>query len=163
MVHETELSSNTLNFSQFTDSGDITLNGSSSNRAESHYDTLWNTSQTATNDDPRYRNYPLNKDENPEIITKKTDRVVDFTQEVTVRFLQPPTPPPVGDLVINQQPDVMCPPAPPLILREYPKRAVTPEPIVSFIIVLCDFLNIFNDYFKGYSRKTAKTTVAASY
>lgn len=152
MVHETELSSNTLNFSQFTvDSSDPdnstrrvglldTSRMSSGGEidactGESHYDKLWQHGSSSQgrqviNDEPEYRSYPLNKDDNPEIITKRTDRVVDYTQEVTMRYLQPPTPPPAGDIIIRQEADVPCPPAPPLILREYPKRSVTPEPIV---------------------------------
>lgn len=40
--------------------------------------------------------YAINDDPNPEIIRKKTDQKLVYQQEVAIRYLRPPTPPPPG-------------------------------------------------------------------
>jgi hypothetical protein len=59
------------------------------------------------------------KDPNPEIVTKKTKQplTLEMKQEVAIRYLRPPTPPPPGDIIINQECNKLTPPAPPLIIR----------------------------------------------
>lgn len=47
-----------------------------------------------------------------------------------MRYLRPPTPPAPGDIVITQEPNVVTPPAPPLVIRQQPARPTTPEPLV---------------------------------
>lgn len=74
--------------------------------------------------------YAINEDPNPEFICKRTNQMIEYVQELAIRYLRPPTPPPPGDIVINQEPNVATPPAPPLILRQQPPRPVTPEPLV---------------------------------
>lgn len=74
--------------------------------------------------------YQINKDDNPEIITKKVDQKLEYKQEVAIRYLKPPTPPTPGEIVIIQEPNVSTPPAPPLVLRQQPPRPETPEPLV---------------------------------
>jgi hypothetical protein len=44
--------------------------------------------------------------------------------------LRPPTPPAPGEIVITQEPNVLTPPAPPLVIRQQPARPETPEPLV---------------------------------
>ena len=51
-------------------------------------------------------------------------------QQVSVRFLRPPTPPPPGPLVIKQVREKQPPPQPPLVINERPPRSVTPPPLV---------------------------------
>lgn len=75
------------------------------------------------------QNYQINQDENPELITKKSDLRLDYTQEIAVRYLRPPTPPEPGDIIIQEMPNQMPPPAPPLIIRQLPPRCKTPEPM----------------------------------
>jgi len=74
--------------------------------------------------------YKLNEDANPELITKRTEQAVTYQQEVAVRYLRPPTPPPPGEIVIKQECVSLTPPAPPLVLRQMPPRPCTPEPLV---------------------------------
>ncbi len=49
---------------------------------------------------------------------------------MAIRYLRPPTPPAPGEIVITQQPNVLTPPAPPLIIRQQPPRPPTPEPLI---------------------------------
>jgi hypothetical protein len=51
-------------------------------------------------------------------------------QELAIRYLRPPTPPPPGEILINQECNTLTPPAPPLIIRQQPARPCTPEPLV---------------------------------
>lgn len=74
--------------------------------------------------------YDINEDTDPEIIYKKSEDVVEYVQEMSVQYLQPPTPPPPGDIVITQEADRQASPAPPIIIRQQPERAETPEPLV---------------------------------
>lgn len=74
--------------------------------------------------------YPINQDEKPEIIHKKFSQQIEYIQELAVRYLQPPTPQPPGDIVITQEKDTLASPAPPLIIRQQPARPDTPEPLV---------------------------------
>ena len=46
--------------------------------------------------------YEINEDTSPEVITKRTLDTMEYVQELAVRYLQPPTPPPPGDIIINQ-------------------------------------------------------------
>jgi hypothetical protein len=46
--------------------------------------------------------YRLNDDQNPEVINKTINQPVEYTQEVQVKYLRPPTPPPPGELIIRQ-------------------------------------------------------------
>ena len=49
---------------------------------------------------------------------------------MAIRYLRPPTPPAPGEIVITQEPNVLTPPAPPLVIRQQPARPITPEPLV---------------------------------
>ena len=75
--------------------------------------------------------YRLNDDPHPEIIHKSISQPVEYTQDIQVKYLRPPTPPPPGDLIIKQEGGVALPPAPPQIIRQHAARPITPEPIVN--------------------------------
>ena len=64
--------------------------------------------------------YQLNFDPNPELIRKKPAEKVQYTQEVSLKFLKPPPPEQPGDIVIKQERDVQAAPAPPLLVRQKP-------------------------------------------
>jgi hypothetical protein len=74
--------------------------------------------------------YKINEDSDPEVITKKSKQHIEYVQELAIRYLKPPTPPSPGEIIINQLPNVVPAPAPPLILRQQPPRPCTPEPLV---------------------------------
>ena len=74
--------------------------------------------------------YPLNEDENPEVIVKKSSEVLEYVQELAIRYLRPPTPAAPGEILITQEPDTQVGPAPPIIIRQHPPRPETPEPLV---------------------------------
>lgn len=74
--------------------------------------------------------YMINEDANPEVITKRIDRSIEYVQELAIRYLRPPTPPAPGEIVITMEANVPTGPAPPLIIRQQPARASTPEPLV---------------------------------
>ena len=46
--------------------------------------------------------YRINDDPNPEIINKVSCQPIEYNQEIQVRYLRPPTPPPAGDIIIKQ-------------------------------------------------------------
>jgi hypothetical protein len=74
--------------------------------------------------------YAINEDLNPEVILKKTQQHLVYEQEVAVRYLRPPTPPPPGEIVIKQESNIPTPPAPPLVIRQVPPRPETPQPLI---------------------------------
>ena len=74
--------------------------------------------------------YQINKDENPEVLIKNSQQQIEYIQELAIRYLRPPTPPSPGEIIINQMPNELTAPAPPLIIRQQPARAQTPEPLV---------------------------------
>lgn len=74
--------------------------------------------------------YRLNDDPNPEVIRKKPQQVVNFTQNVAVRYLKPPAPAPGGDIIIKQLPDKQVAPAPALHVRQPQPSAPTPPPLI---------------------------------
>ena len=74
--------------------------------------------------------YLINQDSNPEVIRKKTEQQLVYEQEVAIRYLRPPTPPPPGEIVIKQEKNIPTPPAPPLVIRQQPPRPETPAPLV---------------------------------
>ena len=74
--------------------------------------------------------YLINNDANPEIITKRSQQVLEYVQEMAIRYLRPPTPPAPGEIMITQEANKLTPPAPPLVMRQLPARPITPEPLV---------------------------------
>lgn len=74
--------------------------------------------------------YIINEDMNPEVITKRTEQNLVYIQELAIRYLRPPTPPAPGEILIQQEMNTLTPPAPPLVIRQMPARASTPEPLV---------------------------------
>ena len=75
-------------------------------------------------------NVPLNHDPHPIVIRKKPVRPVHYTQQVSVKFLQPPPAQEPGAIVITQQRDVQAAPAPPKLIRQRPPRPIKPAPLV---------------------------------
>jgi hypothetical protein len=76
------------------------------------------------------KQYQINQDLNPLIITKNPTQNIEYSQNFAIRYLRPPTPPLPGEIVIKQLPNEVSPPGPPIILRQQPPRPQTPEPIV---------------------------------
>jgi hypothetical protein len=76
--------------------------------------------------------YLINDDQNPEVVVKRITKQLEYVQELAIRYLKPPTPPVPGEIVIKQQPNILTPPAPPLIIRQQPPRPPTPEPLVKY-------------------------------
>jgi hypothetical protein len=74
--------------------------------------------------------YPINDDQNPKIVRKLSDKKCTYEQDIAIRYLRPPTPPPPGDILIKEELQVPDQPAPPLIIRQQPPRPITPPPLV---------------------------------
>lgn len=74
--------------------------------------------------------YELNKDAAPQVIVKTPDKPVVYQQDVGIRYLKPPTPPPSGEIVIREVRPPPVPEAPPLYVRLRPERPKTPPPLV---------------------------------
>jgi hypothetical protein len=74
--------------------------------------------------------YPLNEDDQPELVKKRPNTKLDYIQQMYIRYLRPPTPPQPGEILIRQLSDTQSAPEPPVIIRAQPPRPGTPEPIV---------------------------------
>ena len=74
--------------------------------------------------------YKINFDPNPQIIRKHANDAVTYKQEVAVRYLRPPTPPPPGPLIIKEVRNPALPAAPPIVIRQRPPRPSTPPPLI---------------------------------
>ncbi|KAI0990584.1 hypothetical protein GJ496_010240 [Pomphorhynchus laevis] len=72
----------------------------------------------------------LNKDATPEVIVKHPDKPIKYQQDIGVRYLKPPTPPPSGNIVIREVRPPPVPEAPPLYVRLKPERPKTPPPLI---------------------------------
>jgi hypothetical protein len=73
---------------------------------------------------------PDNVDPNPIVMRKKPNTPVNYTQLVSVKFLQPPPPQQPGDIVITQQKDVQAAPVAPKLIRQKAPLPVKPAPLV---------------------------------
>ncbi len=73
--------------------------------------------------------YPINQDPNPVIVTKKP-KCIECKQQVLVKYLEPPALPQPGEIIINQDQNILAPPAPPLVIRQIPNIPEEPEPLV---------------------------------
>ena len=71
--------------------------------------------------------YQLNVDPNPEVIRKKPTEKVQYTQQISLKFLKPPPPEQPGDIVIKQEKDVQALPAPPLLVRQKPPAPLSTQ------------------------------------
>ena len=92
--------------------------------------------------------YKLNEDATPDLITKTIHQPVEYTQDISVRYLKPPTPPPHGDLVIRQENDIVRPVAPPQIIRQLAPRPRTPE--VFYLIKAVHFIHTYTVFFSTH-------------
>lgn len=63
---------------------------------------IWVNREEIANWNGNINEYVLNEDSNPEIVEKKVQTALHYIQELAVRYLSPPTPPPPGDIVITQ-------------------------------------------------------------
>lgn len=45
--------------------------------------------------------YRINEDPHPELLTKSSCQPIEYNQDIQVRYLRPPTPPPAGDIIIR--------------------------------------------------------------
>jgi hypothetical protein len=100
---------------------DNTLISSSSNTS----DQLANQTISINNNE-----YPLNQDSNPEHVRRHNNDRITYRQDVAIRYLQPPTPPPPAPVIIREIRAPQPPEAPPLVIRQRPPAPVTPPPIV---------------------------------
>ena len=74
--------------------------------------------------------YKINEDNDPEIVYKKSGEVLEYVQELAIRYMRPYSPEPPGDIIITQEADQQAPPAPPIIIRQQAERTDTPSPLV---------------------------------
>ena len=74
--------------------------------------------------------YPINVDNNPEVVIKPLNQTINYTQSIQVRYIKPPTPPKTGEISIREEPDVRVPKAPPVIIRQRASDPVEPAPLV---------------------------------
>ncbi|CAF0990084.1 unnamed protein product [Didymodactylos carnosus] len=75
-------------------------------------------------------NYPVNYDPHPEMVYRPNFDHITYKQDVAVRYLQPPTPPPPGPIVIREIRAPALPDAPPIVIKQRPPVALTPPPVI---------------------------------
>lgn len=85
------------------------------------------------NGQTRLIDYPINCDEAPTVIHKQlsgSKSIVNYTKNVTIKYLKPPRPAPHGDIIVQEECDIRQPLAPPIIIRQTPLEPVTPAALV---------------------------------
>ncbi|CAF0833651.1 unnamed protein product [Rotaria sp. Silwood1] len=97
------------------------------------------SSQQTNQDDQRIlseyqqliQNYPdLNNDPNPQMIRKPNSDEITYQQNVSVRYLVPPTPPPPGPLIIREVVPPRAPTPPPVVIKYQEPPPATPPPLI---------------------------------
>ncbi|CAF1362034.1 unnamed protein product [Rotaria sordida] len=97
------------------------------------------SSQQINNDDQRIlaeyqqimQNRPdLHNDPNPQMITKPNPDQVTYQQNVSIRYLVPPTPPPPGPLIIREIVPPRPPTPPPVVIKYQEPSPPTPPPLI---------------------------------
>lgn len=89
--------------------------------------------ESGWNGQTRLLDYPINCDEVPTVIHKQlggSRSVVNYTQNVTIKYLKPPRPAPHGDIIVQEECDIRQPLAPPIIIRQTPMEPITPAALV---------------------------------
>ena len=74
--------------------------------------------------------YPINQDAYPEQIRRHNHEHITYNQDVAIRYLQPPTPPPPAPVIVREIRAPQLPPVPPLIIQQRPPVPPTPPPII---------------------------------
>lgn len=74
--------------------------------------------------------YPVNEDANPEIIHKESTEQMNYTQEISIRYLKPPPVQQHGDLVVKQEANIIPEQAPPIVVRQQPLMPETRPAII---------------------------------
>ncbi|CAF2506945.1 unnamed protein product [Rotaria sp. Silwood2] len=72
----------------------------------------------------------LNNDPNPQMITKPNSDQITYQQNVSVRYLVPPTPPPPGPLIIREIVPPRAPTPPPVVIKYQEPSPPTPPPLI---------------------------------
>ena len=92
---------------------------------------IWANKSEVTNWHGPIEQYKLNEGA-PITIIKKNNSAIEYNQDVTVKYLKPPSPPAPGDLIIRSENSntISFPPAPPQIIRQLSNRPFTPEPLI---------------------------------
>ncbi|CAF5182419.1 unnamed protein product, partial [Rotaria magnacalcarata] len=72
----------------------------------------------------------LNQDSDVEYIQRPNNNRITYQQDIAIRYLQPPTPPPSGPLIIREIHAPRPPERPPLIIYQRSHIPRTPPPII---------------------------------
>jgi hypothetical protein len=70
------------------------------------------------------------QDTHAEHIRRHNNNRITYRQDVSIRYLQPPTPPPPDPVIIREIYAPQLPEPPPLVIRQRPPALITPPPIV---------------------------------
>ncbi|CAF2667861.1 unnamed protein product [Rotaria sp. Silwood2] len=79
---------------------------------------------------PNLNQYPINQDPNPEYIRRPNNEHVIYRKDIAIRYLQPPTPPPPGPIVVREIRAPLPPEAPPLVIHQRANAPMTPPPMI---------------------------------
>ncbi|CAF4148192.1 unnamed protein product, partial [Rotaria sp. Silwood2] len=79
---------------------------------------------------PSINQYPINQDPCPEHIHRPTNEHLTYHQDIAVRYLQPPSPPPPGPIIVREIRAPAPPEAPPLVIHQRANVPLTPPPMV---------------------------------
>lgn len=93
--------------------------------------TQQNDQQFLSNYQQVIQNHPdVFKDPNPQIINKPNPDQLTYQQNVSIRYLVPPTPPPPGPLIIREIVPPRAPSPPPLVIKYQEPSPPTPPPLI---------------------------------
>lgn len=71
----------------------------------------------------------INQDPDPIRIVKPNNQNIVYKQQVNIRYLQPPTPPPPAPIIIREKQLAAPPSQPPIIIRQTAPAPPTPPPL----------------------------------
>ncbi|CAM2710347.1 unnamed protein product [Rotaria socialis] len=105
---------------------------SPTNQTVSSQQINYNSNQNVLSDYQQFiQNHPdVHNDPNPQVIVKPNPDQVTYQQNVSVRYLVPPTPPPPGPLIIREIAPPRLPTPPPVIIKYQEPSPPTPPPLI---------------------------------
>ena len=104
-------------------------NSDVSDNALISWDGLYQRS-SSTNAIDQITSVNISQDSYAQQIRRPNNNRITYRQDVSIRYLQPPTPPPPGPVIIREIRAPQAPEAPPLVIRQRAPAPITPPPIV---------------------------------
>lgn len=107
----------------------LTKSGTHANSSLDNYviNEIGNVQKVINSNGPGYK---INFDTSPLHYKRRIETPVKQTQNITVRYLEPPKPPTPGPIIIKEKRAPAPAPAPPIVIRQIEKAPPTPQPVL---------------------------------